>query len=138
MGAPLDDLALLQHDDLVAVADRAQAMGDDDAGAAAAPQIVVDDLFGDRIERAGRLVEHDHRGIGNQRPGDLDALALAAAEIGAAFVDVAVVVSGRVAMSSWMTASFSACDRSASVTVGSHSVRLSRAVPSNRKMSWST
>ena len=93
MGSPFDDLALLQHDDLVAVADRAEAVRDDDAGAAAPPQIVIDDLFGDRIERAGRFVEHDQRGIGNQRPRDLDSLALAAAEIGAAFVDVAVVVS---------------------------------------------
>ena len=51
-------------------------------------------LFGDRIERGGRLVEHEDRRIADQRARDLDALALAAAEIGAAFVDMAIVVAG--------------------------------------------
>ena len=76
MGSPFDDPALLQHHDLVAVPDRAQPVSNDDAGAAAPPQIVVDDLFGDRIERAGRLVENDDGWIGNKRPRDLDSLTL--------------------------------------------------------------
>ena len=95
MRSPFNDPALLQHDDLVAVADRTKAMRDDDAGAAATAQIIVDDLFGYWIERAGRLVEDDDGRVGNEGPGDLDSLALAAAEIRAAFIDIAVIVSDR-------------------------------------------
>ena len=44
MGAALGDFSLPQHDDFVAVPNRAQTMRDDDAGAAALAQIIVDDL----------------------------------------------------------------------------------------------
>src|SRR5262252_10781421 len=49
VGAALDDLAVLHHDDLVGVANRAEAVRDDDAGAAAAPQAVVDVQLGGRV-----------------------------------------------------------------------------------------
>jgi hypothetical protein len=62
VGATLDDLATFEHDDFIAVANRAQAMCDDDAGAAAPPQVVVDRLLGDRIERGSRLVQNEDRG----------------------------------------------------------------------------
>src|SRR6202012_3361303 len=93
MRASLDDSALLQHDDLVTVADGAEAMRDDDAGAAPAAQIVVNRLFGNRVERSGRLIEHDNRRICYQRAGDFNSLTLAPAEIRSAFVDIAIVVS---------------------------------------------
>src|SRR4051794_10721825 len=51
--AALDDPAPFQHDDLVAVPDRAQSVGDDDAGAAPSAEVVVDPPLGHRIERAG-------------------------------------------------------------------------------------
>src|SRR5262249_14387268 len=87
------DLALLQYDDLVAITNGAQAVRDDDAGASATPQIVVDLLFNDRIECSRRLVEHDQRRIANQRPRNLDSLPLAAAEVRAALVHIAIVIS---------------------------------------------
>src|SRR3954466_3817898 len=45
----LHDLAAFEHNNLVAIADRAQAMRDDQAGAAAPSQLVVDQLLGERI-----------------------------------------------------------------------------------------
>jgi hypothetical protein len=94
MGSALDNFALLQHDDFVAVADRAQAVCDDDARATAPTQVVVDGFFGDWIERARRFIKDDDGGIGNQRPRNFYSLTLTPAEVGAAFIDVAVVVSG--------------------------------------------
>ena len=56
-------------------------MGDDQAGAAAPAQVVVDDPLGLRVERAGRLVEDQQAGVAHQGPGDLQPLALAAGEV---------------------------------------------------------
>ena len=86
--AALHDLAALQHDDLVAVANGAEPVGDDQAGAAAAAQVVVDRLFGRRIERAGGFVEDENRGIVDERARDLEALPLTAAEVAAALFHV--------------------------------------------------
>ena len=68
-------------------------MSNDDTGAAATSQVIINNLFGDRIERAGCLVENDDGWIGNKRPRDLDSLTLTAAEVRAGLVDIAVVVS---------------------------------------------
>ena len=43
--AALDNPASIKHDYLIAVPNRAQAMGDDQASATAAPYVVVYDLF---------------------------------------------------------------------------------------------
>ena len=56
-------------------------------GAAAPAHAVVDVQLGRRIERAGRLVQHHHRRLADQRARDLEPLALAAAEVAAAFLD---------------------------------------------------
>src|SRR5262245_38896185 len=48
--ATLHDLALIQNNDLVAVADGAQAMGNNEAGTAAPADVVVNHLFGNGIE----------------------------------------------------------------------------------------
>ena len=81
VGAALDDPALVEDDDLVAVADGAQAVGDDQAGAAAAAEVVVDERLGHRVERAGRLVEDEQRRVADQGPGDLQPLPLTAREV---------------------------------------------------------
>ena len=47
--------------------------------------------LGGRIERAGRLVQHHDRRLADQGAGDLQALALAAAEVAAAFLDARLV-----------------------------------------------
>src|SRR5262245_29838383 len=76
MRAAADHAAFMQHDDLVGVADRAQAMRDDDAGAAAAADALIDLLLDHGIEGGGRFVEDQHRGIAGERARDLQALSL--------------------------------------------------------------
>src|SRR5258708_7219021 len=83
--------ARVEPRDPVADGVRGEGVGVTDAVAAPRGQIVIDDLRGGGVERAGCFVEHAQRWIGNQRPRDLVALALAAAEIRAAFVDIAIV-----------------------------------------------
>ena len=58
-----------------------EPVGDDQAGAAAPAQVVVDDRLGLRVEGAGGLVEDQQARIAHQRPGDLQSLALAAGEV---------------------------------------------------------
>ena len=80
MQAALDDLAALDHQDGVGVHDGVQAVGDHDGGAVLAEMVdrLLHRFFGFRIERRGGLVEQDDRRVLDQRPGDRDALALAA------------------------------------------------------------
>src|SRR5215831_15268034 len=80
VGAALHHLALVERDDLVGVADRAEAVGHDDERAAAPPEMIVDFLLRQRVERGRRLVEDQDARVVPERPGDLQALALAAAE----------------------------------------------------------
>src|SRR5579871_5490675 len=94
MRPALDHPSPAQHDDLVAVADGGEAMRDDNAGAAAPPQAVVDRLLDAGIERGCRLVEDQDGRVADQRAGDLDPLALTAGEIAAVLGDEAVVVAG--------------------------------------------
>ena len=49
VGSPLYDFAPIQHDDLVAIAYRTEAMGDHKGGAYPAPEVVHNDFFGIRI-----------------------------------------------------------------------------------------
>ena len=74
----------------------------------------------------------------HQGAGDLEALALAAVEVAPAFLDDAVDVARRCFTTSLRPASCTAASRVRWVTVSSHSVMLSRTVPWNRQMSWST
>jgi hypothetical protein len=48
------------------------------------------------VERGGRLVEDDDRCVLQDRPGDADALALAAGKLGAPVADQRVVAVGQV------------------------------------------
>src|SRR5664279_1539778 len=89
--ATLHDATALEHDDFVGVADRAQPVSDDQAAATAAPEVGVDALLGLGIERARRFIEDDQRGLSGERSRDLEALALAAAEVSSALLHVAVV-----------------------------------------------
>src|SRR5262252_7486387 len=89
-----DSLTVVQHDDLVAIADGAKTMRHNEAGTAAALQIVLDGLFRRRIERTGGFVEHEQARIADEGAGDLQPLALAAAEIAAALLDAMIVTPG--------------------------------------------
>ena len=91
MRPSLHDPAAVEHHDLVAVADRAQPVRDDQAGAAARAQALVDLPLDERVERAGRLVEHQQRRVAGERAGDLQPLPLTAAPVAPALLDHAVV-----------------------------------------------
>jgi hypothetical protein len=81
----LDDLADIHHDDAVAdVLDHAEIMADEEIGQ---PELLlqvaqqIECLRPDAdIECRDRFVEHDEARMGRERPGDADALALAAGE----------------------------------------------------------
>ena len=81
MGAPLGHLPAIEQDDFLTIADRAQTMGDDDAGAAALAQMVIDLLLCNRVEGSGRFIEHNHARVLHEGASNLEALALSATEI---------------------------------------------------------
>src|SRR5687767_2415355 len=89
----LDDAALLDGDDAVAVAHGRQAVRDDEHGAALADvaHVALDRLLGFEVEGAGRLIEDQDARVGDQSARDRDALALAARERAAALADHGIV-----------------------------------------------
>ena len=96
MGAGLDHLALVEHDDLVRVDDRRQPVRDHERRAAA-HQLAERALHGDlalRVERRGRLVEEQDRRVAQDRARDGDALLLTARQAGAPLSRHGVVAVG--------------------------------------------
>ena len=83
MSAPLPNGVLIQNQDFVTGHHRGDAVGHDDGGAVG-PQLAQPGQnlgFGDRIHRRqGVVQDQDHR-MADQRPGDGDALLLAAGEV---------------------------------------------------------
>ena len=65
-------------------------MGDEDERATVgdAKQIGGERVGGREVEMLGRLVEHEHREVGQQGPGHRDPLALAARQAGAVPTDL--------------------------------------------------
>ena len=90
MGALLDDLAVFQDDDLAGAADRAEAVGDDDRGAAVeeALEAFLDRFLGPDVDVGGRLVEDQDPRFGEEGPREGDQLALARREGDAALADL--------------------------------------------------
>ena len=86
MGAFFDDFAVVDDEHLVSVADGAEAVGDDEAGAALhqAQQGFLDARFGAGIDAAGGFVKDQDAGVGQDGAGNRQHLALALAEIGGA------------------------------------------------------
>src|SRR6266700_703263 len=78
MSAPFDDPSVIEHEYLIGMADRAQAMGDDEARPARQKhaQRSLNASFRDRIDAARRLVENQNPRIGEHRPGEADRLPL--------------------------------------------------------------
>ena len=138
VSAALHDAATREHDDQVAIADRRQAVGDDQAGAAAAAQVVVEDHFCLGVERACGLVENQQAGLTNQCPGDLQPLALAAGEIPSLLGDGRAISAAPLKQVAVDRGVDSGLDQPFEGTISSQRVRLSRTVPSNREMSAST
>jgi len=87
--AEVEDAALVEHQDGIAIGQRGQPVGDDDHGAAVRHlgEVGVDQGLAFRVERTGRLIEDQDARVVHQRPGDGEALALAAGEVGRAFLD---------------------------------------------------
>ena len=96
MRPDIDDLALLHDQDLIAIDQGGEAVGDDDHGPPAgdAQQVGIDHRFALRIEGAGGLVEDQDARIVDERPRNGEALALAAGEIGRALLDIGLVAIG--------------------------------------------
>ena len=83
----LDPAALAHHRDPVAHLDRlVDVVGDEEDGLAdlrlQAEELVLQALAVDRVDRAEGLVHQHHQRVRGQRPGDADALLLAAGELG--------------------------------------------------------
>ena len=95
--ALLDDAPLIQHEDAVALAHRAQTVGDNEYAAALANarHIVLKQAFGFVVQSAGGFIEDQNTRFGGQRTGNGQALALAAGEVAALFADRGVVALGQ-------------------------------------------
>ena len=80
MRAFLDDSAVVHDDDAVGGADGREAVRDDDGGAVVHQPVerVLDQPLAFRVERGRRFVEQKQGRVAQQRPGDGDAMALAA------------------------------------------------------------
>ena len=116
-----------------------EPVGDDQAGTAAPPQVVVDDPLRSWDQRAGGLVEDQQAGVAHQGPGDLEPLPLAAGEIPSLLGHACVVAAAsleQVAMDRRVDRRPGSAGRDG--TISSQRVRLSRTVPSKRQMSAST
>src|SRR5262245_35191867 len=93
MRALLDDLAMIEHDDVVGMNHGREPMRDDEAGAVLghALERVLDLLLGMRVERGGRLVEHQDRRRLEDGAGYRYTLLLAARKLQAPLADKRVV-----------------------------------------------
>ena len=83
VAALLDDVAVLHHQDGVGVADRGQAVGDDEARAALAQRVhrLLDQQLRAGIHRAGGLIEDEHCRVGHEGPRDREQLALSGGDV---------------------------------------------------------
>ena len=84
MGSGFGDGAVSQHDDPVSVPYGVEPMGDHEHGASLEEviQSLADRPFGVRVGGGGGLVQDHDRGVGQQCPGDPDALTFPAGEPG--------------------------------------------------------
>src|SRR5690625_228560 len=80
VGALVDYLALVQEDDPVRLADLGEPVRDHQGGAALQDPVdgPLDLILGGAVDGAGRVVEDEDAGIGEERPGDGQALPLPA------------------------------------------------------------
>src|SRR5436190_8751747 len=89
--AALHHLARLHHHDLIAIADRAEPVRHDEAGAPAPAQMRVDMLLCGRIECARRFIEHEEGWPSDQGARDLQPLSLSAAVVRSRFGHQALI-----------------------------------------------
>ena len=96
MGAPADDPAVFEHEDLVGVGDGRHPLGDDDHRSVAGVRFERRSQpgVGGQVERRERVVEHVDLRVDDQRPGDRQPLTLTARHVRAALGDLAVEAVG--------------------------------------------
>ena len=97
MGTEFDDASAVQDGNAVGVADRGDAMRDEDGGAAAhdIAQMVQDLVFGMRIDAGESIVEDQDSRIADEGAGDCGALLLASGKGDAALTDHRLVAFGK-------------------------------------------
>ena len=95
----VDDPAAIEHRDPVGQLQRRAAVGDQQRGAVGhhPPQRRVDLGLDARVDGRGRVVEHEHPRVGQQRAGQRDALPLPAGQGQPALADDRVVAIGQLA-----------------------------------------
>ena len=93
VGPPLDDLAVLEHENLIGALDGREPVRDHERRASAPERLqpVLDEPLAFAIEARGRLVEDQDLRIGEDGARDGDALALAARQPHPALADDRVV-----------------------------------------------
>ena len=94
MFTALYHLAVVKDDDLVAVADSGEPVGDDDAGDTALLDRVCDLIFRSRVQGARRLVHNDDVRVLRQHAGNLQPLPLTAGEVAASLGDFTLIAAG--------------------------------------------
>lgn len=96
VGADVGEAAVLQDGDAVGEVQRGAAVGDEEGGAALHDVLegLVDLVLDLGVHGGGGVVEDEQAGVGEDRPGERDALALAAGEGEAVFADRGVVALG--------------------------------------------
>ncbi len=97
MRAAFDDAAVVEHQHLVGVADRAEAVGHDEGGSSGKQdfQGPLDAGFGHAVDAAGGFVEDQNPRIGQQGPGETDELFLARRNADAPLADFGVQAVGK-------------------------------------------
>src|SRR4051794_21880188 len=96
MRALLAYLAVMEHDDAVGALDGRKTMRDDDRGAIAHHALdgLLDELFGLRVNRTGRLVKDEQRRVESQRTRKRDELLLSDRESRPALLHFRFITSG--------------------------------------------
>ena len=99
VGAGVENAAGVHDHDAIRELDGAEAMGDDDGGAALGEfaQGRLDFLLGFGVDLTAGLIEDEDRRVTVNRPGDGEPLSLAAGERIASFAEDGVVAAGEVA-----------------------------------------
>ena len=133
--------AVVDDGDAVGPHGGGQAVGDDDRRPPLEHGVErpLDPRLGLQVEVRGRLVEHEHPGLGQERPGEGEQLALARADSDEprSWMTWSSPSGWRSTRSPSPTAS-TAAHSSSSVASGAAKARLSRMEPANRNGSWGT
>src|SRR4051794_39950280 len=94
MGPTFDDASVFDDEDLVGTTDGRETVRDHEGGASPheVRETFLDERFGLGVEARGRFVENENAGVGKDRAGYRDALALSARKFHATFADDGVVL----------------------------------------------